>query len=118
MNPLEVLDLARVGLTLERINFYAKEFQLQRVDLYPRCLAKASLDNIYVYYIRFESKRLMEFRKKLFEIARHQSPSFAAQFDQNPYLHATVGFIENDLFTNPHHVFKHDGTCVMGLDIQ
>ena len=91
---------------------------MQNVDIYPRCLARAAVDDKFVYYIVVESERMNQFRKVIKEIVAQQDEDLAKKIDPRPYLHVTIAYNAHDLFTSTHHIYKHGFTCVKGFTFE
>ena len=125
---IDILSLKEQGMFKSATGFEFKEwstgFMTKYVDLYPICLARDTLkhkDNslTIIYYFLFESRRLQEIRKKVYDlVASDFDNRFMSHMDLSRPFYLTLGYSGKSLRLEKDYLPPLDPeACVMGLDV-
>ncbi|KAI8341513.1 hypothetical protein BC941DRAFT_510715 [Chlamydoabsidia padenii] len=116
IDPVEYQVLSRANITIDDLNYLARQNNIQSSGFDITCIGKVTQDNNTVYQLIVASPALIGLREKVFRLyySKQGNPSL---FDPHAYWpHITIGFTDHDLFIS-HGVYKGVNACFRPVNI-
>lgn len=103
--------LSPAGVTIEEIDFIAREMKIQSSRFRLVCVGKGELREMQTFYAVAESEDLMNLRRKVAKLYLSKGGSPTGFLPENFYPHVTLGFTERDLHETDG-ILKDEKTCL------
>lgn len=111
VTPPEYDQVLKGVISIQEIHNLAESMKIQDFDFTAMCIGEGKFKESYTYYLVVHSRKLLELRKKIFDLFKKRGGN-ASQFDPNLfYPHITIGYTDKDLHLGPHNVKKGINSC-------
>ena len=110
------IEAMRAESRMKILNGIAVLNSIQSADIYPKCLGRAVNGQDSTFYILIDSPRIQALKNELFRGVKDYDVDLASRFNINQDFYFGIGYIGRELGVTDG-VWRHSGTCIMGLDI-